>query len=375
MTAPLATNNDHISLIRAHFLHNLSCGFAKPGMGPGLWLPIKSETRISFELTTVPNLPTLRNRSEEVDSMQYPVVISSSEELMKSFLSGRKATTLRAYAQDMETFRSFLGAQDTNEAARALLNHGPAAANTLTLRYKNHMTDSGLKSATIARRLSTLRSLTQLARLQGLISWKIEIANPKVETYRDTRGVRASGFQKLTKHAERRNDVKGIRDRAILYLLHDLALRRSELIGLDREDLDLTNRTIRILGKGKTDKQTLSLPERTAQALAAWVEIRGDEPGALFTNLHRSDQIAGTRLSGTSLYRIVQGLGEKTDQKVTPHKIRHTAITQAVKKAQEAGLDVTRVLHFSRHANLKTLQTYIDNHEDYQGRIADLVAG
>ena len=61
--------------------------------------------------------------------------------------------------------------------------------------------------------------------------------------------------------------AKGIRDRAILRLLHDLALRRGEVVGLDAKDLDLEAGTVAVLGKGRTGKVNLSLPEPTREAL------------------------------------------------------------------------------------------------------------
>ena len=53
----------------------------------------------------------------------------------------------------------------------------------------------------------------------------------------------------------------------------------------------------------------------------------------------------------------------------------HTSISEAVRKVQAVGMDVTKVLQFSRHKDLKTLQVYIDSVEDVQGKIAELVAG
>ncbi len=135
---------------------------------------------------------------------------------------------------------------------------------------------------------------------------------------------------------------------------------RNEVISLDMDDVNLENKTVRVLGKGNSPKEILSLPKPTTEALSRWIQVRGNFVGALFVNFHRSDKISGTRLSSTSLYRVVRDLGEKTNQTVRPHGLRHTSITEAVAKAQAAGMDVTKVLHFSRHKDLKTLQVYID---------------
>jgi integrase/recombinase XerC len=116
------------------------------------------------------------------------------------------------------------------------------------------------------------------------------------------------------------------------------------------------------------------VPACTKNILAEWIEIRGSWEGPLFINLHHDLSIQGKRLSATSLHRIIRELGIKTGQKVRPHGLRHTSISEAVRKAQAVEMDVTKVLQFSRHKDLKTLQVYIDQVEDAQGKIAELVA-
>ena len=97
---------------------------------------------------------------------------------------------------------------------------------------------------------------------------------------------------------------KILRDRAALRLLYDLGLRRSEVVGLDVGDFDLDAGTISVVGKGHTQTTKLTLPGPTKEAIRQWLEARGTEPGALFTNLDRAGK--GYRLTGTSLYRIVR---------------------------------------------------------------------
>lgn len=304
---------------------------------------------------------------------QFPA--ETGNHIVDDFLRGRTETTLKAYRADMEAFAEYLRVSDTNEAARLFLSFEPARGNSVVLDYRNAMKDRGLQHSTINRRLSTLRSLTKLARMRGLINWNLEVENLKNRAYRDTKGPRESGFRRLQTQAERRQDPKGIRDTAILLLLHDLGLRRGEVCNLDFADVDLANNTLMVLGKGDNAKQGLTLPTRTAEALRAWIDVRGNHPGPLFTNLHRSEAIAGTRLTTTSLYRIICRLGEDTGQKVRPHALRHTAISTAVERAVEAGVtDLSKILHFSRHKNLKTLQVYLDDHENFQGRLAAVVA-
>ncbi|MGB6067935.1 MAG: tyrosine-type recombinase/integrase [Desulfomonilaceae bacterium] len=297
-------------------------------------------------------------------------------ELIKAFLPGKSPKTIEAYRRDLENFRQFLEASDMDHAARLFLSHGLYKANHLALKYKTFLSDDRkLQPTTVNRKLAALRSLTDMAYTLGMINWEVRVKNQKVNSAsRDTSGPGKTGVQKLQEEVSKRTDPKGLRDKALLHLLYDLALRRSEVVGLDLEDVDLERGTLRVLGKGRLQKETLSLPVRTIKILSEWIRCTGDFQGPLFVNFHHNPSIQGKRLSTTSLYRIIRDLGTQTGQKVRPHGLRHTAISEAVRKVQAVGMDVTKVLQFSRHKDLKTLQVYIDSVEDVQGKIAELVS-
>ena len=295
-----------------------------------------------------------------------------AEELLAAFLSGRSECTRRAYSQDLEDFGRFLGVDKVSEAAHLLLSRDHGNANALALAWKASLQERHLQAATINRRLAALRSLVQLARTLGIVPWALEVRNVRAESYRNTRGPGRSGVRLLLDEIERRKDKKAIRDRATLRLLYDLGLRRSEVVGLDVDDLDLDAGTVAILGKGRTQKTQLTLPGPTKEAIRQWLEARGTEMGPLFTNLDRAGK--GYRLTGTSLYRIVRRLGEQVGLKVRPQGLRHTAITEACKLAQAKGMGLEEVLDFSRHRDVKVLMVYRDRERDVQGQLATLVA-
>jgi integrase/recombinase XerC len=240
--------------------------------------------------------------------------------------------------------------------------------NIVALQYRKHLLEGGLQATTVNRRLAALRSLSAMARILGMIAWKLEIRNQRTEVYRDTRGPGKTGVQKLREEISRRTDAKGLRDKAILHLLCDLALRRSEVVGVDLEDVDLERGTLQILGKGRLQKEFLTISTRTRKTLKAWMDVRGDWEGPLFVNFHHNGSIKGKRLTSDGLYYVVKHLGKKTGQKVRPHGLRHTSISEAVRKTQAIGMDVTKVMKFSRHKNLNTLQVYVDAVEGAQGR-------
>jgi integrase/recombinase XerC len=154
----------------------------------------------------------------------------------------------------------------------------------------------------------------------------------------------------------------------LLRLLHGLGLRRSEVVAIDLEDVDLEGGAVWILGKGRTAKERLTLPEPTRAALAAWIKVRGPEPGPLFINFDR--RLKGRRLTGDGLYFLVRKLGAQAGFGVRPHGLRHGAITEALDITRG---DVRSVQKFSRHRDLRTLLVYDDNRLDLAGDVARLV--
>jgi integrase/recombinase XerC len=296
--------------------------------------------------------------------------------LVEAFFSDKKANTLRAYRRDLEDFRSFANAASVEEAAALLLSRGHGEANALALAYKADLRNRGNpkpSASTINRRLAALRSLVALGRTLGIVPWSLEVKGLKSKSYRDTQGPGRAGVRAMMDRAAVRDDAKGRRDRAALRLFHDLALRRGELAAMDIDDVDLKAGTVAVLGKDRNEKEVLSLPEQTREAIAVWLRARGHEPGPLFTNFDRARK--GRRLTGTSLYRIIRDLGAEVGLKTRPHGIRHTAITEACKAAQANGINLEEVRDFSRHADVRTLMIYRDRERNVQGQLASLVAG
>jgi integrase/recombinase XerC len=301
-----------------------------------------------------------------------PLIEINTQDLLDSFFSGKSERTIEAYRRDLEDFRQFLGAENINETARVFLSE-QGIANSIALSYTKRLIEKGLQSTTINRRLAALRSLSQMAKMLGMIPWTLQVKNRKIEAYRDTKGPGIENFKKILDLTETRGGVKGIRDKTILRLLFDLGLRRGEVVTLDVADLDLERKTIQVMGKGRTQKTELTLPAPTIASLTEWLKVRGDFSGPLFLNLDRARKGEG-RITGKSIYRLVRGLGEKIGIKTRPHGIRHSAVTEAVKKAQRNGMDLEEVLDFSRHKDVRTLMIYRDRERNVQGKLSELVA-
>ena len=308
--------------------------------------------------------------------LDLPVIQTQSSavtraDLMAAFFSGRNERTVTAYRQDLEDFSAFTKAQTINAASLLLLTGTHGEANAMAMAYKASLVDRGLQASTVNRRLASLRSLVKLSRTLGMIPWTLEVENLKAEAYRDTTGPGKQGFQRLIREVSRKQTKKAVRDRAVLHLLYDLGLRRGEAVSLNLDDWD--GHILSVLGKGRTQKTRLTIPEPTFLALKDWLLVRGSMPGPLFFNMDRAKKGDG-RISGTSVYRLVRALGEHIGIKARPHGLRHAAVTEACKLAQENGIKLEEVLDFSRHKDVKTLMVYRDRERNVQGQLAALVA-
>lgn len=295
---------------------------------------------------------------------------SSARRLVAAFLAGRSPATLRAYNADLAHFAAHLGVPTAEDAAEELLSRAAGPGNEMVLSYKNAMLDreKPLAPATVNRRLAALRSLVKLARMLGIASWSIEVDSVPSEAYRDTQGPGEARVRQMLERLAERGDAKGIRDYAIVVLLHDCALRRGELCSLDLEHFD-RDKGVYILAKGRRQRAWFPVPDDARDAVEDWISLRGDAPGPLFTALDGKNR--GHRLTGAAIYAIVSELGVDVGVKTRPHGLRHSGISSA---AALTNGNQQKTQAFARHANANTTQRYIDNKQDQQREVAQLVS-
>lgn len=296
-------------------------------------------------------------------------LLTFTRSLFDEWLAGKRPSTLRAYAGDLGDFAAFIG---TTAAAAVdlFVSLSKPEGMRVAMSYRDDMLARGLAAATVNRRLAALRSIVALANDTGRCEWRLTVKNVKAQAYRDTRGPGLVGFLALLQVAGGRSDVKALRDRAVLRLLFDAALRREEVASLDLEHVDFAAGTAQVLRKGKSAREARTLAPETLESIRVWVEARGREPGPLFFNLTR-DQSRRGRLSADGVYEIVRTLGAKLGQRITPHGLRHAAITHALEVTNG---NVLAVAKFSGHAKIETVRVYDDNRRDVAGDVTRLVA-
>jgi site-specific recombinase XerD len=155
------------------------------------------------------------------------------------------------------------------------------------------------------------------------------------------------------------NTIIGVRDRAILELLFSSGLRVSELVGLDKDHINLKRREFMVRGKGQKDRPIFISPEA-----AKWIEHylgrREDNTKPLFIRYSGNKQVDLTgnfhRLTPRSVQRIVAkyALLAGITKHVTPHTMRHSFATDIIMN----GGDIRSVQAMLGHSNIATTQIY-----------------
>jgi site-specific recombinase XerD len=155
------------------------------------------------------------------------------------------------------------------------------------------------------------------------------------------------------------NTPVGLRDRAILELLFSSGLRVSELVGLNRDHINLERREFMVRGKGQKDRPIFISPE-AADWLRQYLDSRRDDLDPLFIHYGgtRDDSGAGQyqRLTVRSVQRLVKRYAKLAGitKDVTPHTLRHSFATDLLMN----GADIRSVQGLLGHANISTTQIY-----------------
>jgi site-specific recombinase XerD len=153
--------------------------------------------------------------------------------------------------------------------------------------------------------------------------------------------------------------LNGLRDRAIIELLFSSGLRVSELVGLDRDHINLKRREFMVRGKGQKDRPIFISPEA-----GDWIEKylfkRHDNSKPLFIRYSGSKKVDNTgnfsRLTARSIQRMVAryALLAGITKHVSPHTLRHSFATDLLMN----GADLRSVQAMLGHSNIATTQIY-----------------
>jgi len=216
----------------------------------------------------------------------------------------------------------------------------------------------GVSARTVQRRLSALRTFCSFLVREHVLS-----ANPALDVQAPRVSRRLPQTLDVDQMARllafRSDEQLDMRDKAVMELFYSCGLRLSELVALDLNDLDLADRTVRVLGKGRKAR-IVPVGRYAVQALSGWLQERPALSAAGETAVFVSRR--GGRLRARSVQARIetwarrQGLGVH----VHPHMFRHSFATHLL----ESSHDLRGVQELLGHASLATTQIY--THLDFQ---------
>jgi len=259
----------------------------------------------------------------------------------------RSPLTVAAYERDLNEFVSFL--RETQGAAS--LKRVKA---TQIRQYIAHMFDTrAYDSRTVCRKLSSIRALYRFLKITGVLESDpaAAIPGPSVAKKRPAPLKVAEVMTLLRTSLAGRTDSARLRDTAILELFYASGMRRAEVAGVRLADVDLAERTIRVVGKGSKERAVV-INHAAADAIAAYLRVRprSADP-ALFLGR------GGKGLTPKHVWRIFRTIYRVSgiQKHATPHTLRHSFATHLV----ENGVDLETVRELLGHESLATTGVYL----------------
>ena len=259
--------------------------------------------------------------------------------------------TVKSYREDLTALADYLTEAHEGVCPR------PENISVLELRgYVAALSEAGYAATTIARRLASLRSFFRFGQREGWV--KINPAKP-LRNPRKPRNLphflSSEDVGRLLQ-APSPDDPMGLRDRAILETMYSAGLRVSEVVGLDRSDLDFDADVLRVRGKGRRERLS-PIGSYAVRALNRWLP---------FCRLHPNEATGpsapvfvnkfGRRLTTRSVARMLEKYLRATglDRRTTPHSLRHSFATHLL----NGGADIRSVQELLGHKSLVTTQIY-----------------
>lgn len=260
---------------------------------------------------------------------------------------GLSPRTVEAYGRDLLRWVEFISGQGRGAPE-------DVQREDITL-FLEEMRGRGLSPRSLARMTATLRGLQRFLADEGSYG-VLPIAD--LPTPRHGQALpRVLSQDEVARLLEQPmlEDPPGLRDRAILETLYGTGIRISELTGLDIEDMDLTDRELRVLGKGARER-VVPVGDAAAASMRRYLGsgrpkmARSASQRAVFLNQR------GGRLTRQGAWELVKKYAARAglEKKMTPHTLRHSYATHLL----ENGADLRYIQELLGHASISTTQIY-----------------
>ena len=258
--------------------------------------------------------------------------------------------TIRSYQRDLEHFSVHLQDKKLSRWAESKPHH--------IRTYASQIFIEGLGAKSIQRRLSAIRSFMNYLLREGMIKNNPAEGVKTPKAPKKLPGV--LDIQQISQLLDiQETDPVSLRDKAIMELIYSSGLRLSEIVRLNPIDLNLSDKSLTVIGKGDKTRM-LPIGNEAIKSLRSWLSCRNElanpEEEALFVGSR------GNRLSRRSIQSRIKHWARKNgiQQDVYPHLLRHSFATHML----EASGDLRAVQELLGHKDISTTQVY--THLDFE---------
>jgi integrase/recombinase XerD len=267
---------------------------------------------------------------------------------------GSSDNTIAAYRNDLTQFHAFVsqpGQLDEEGIWEDLTRDH-------LINYILYLKEREYASATVARKVAATKSFCHFLLRTGVIldDPAEDLDSPRVKKQLPQTLSPEEVDRLLALPAEAGRGPKALRDTALLELLYATGMRVSEIAHLSLDDIDLTNGTVRCVGKGSKER-VMPIYPKAIEAVQDYLEngraaLLGEDPDerTLFLNPR------GEQLTRQGLWLIIKSYARELglEDRVTPHTLRHSFATHML----DGGAGLREVQKLLGHANISTTQIY-----------------
>jgi len=245
----------------------------------------------------------------------------------------------------------------------------------VVVRYRMHLESRGLAANTINQQLAAVRRLAHEAADSGLLSPELAAGISRVKGvkqlgFRSGNWLSAEQSSEVLKHA-RGDSMRAKRDYAMLAMLFGCGFRRSELVGLELDEIQMRQghwAVVDLIGKGGHIR-TVPIPTWVKAALDQWTMAAGVTEGRIFRAVARAGKVWGTGISQNVVWYVVKICCERAGlEHIAPHDLRRTC----AKLCHTSGGELEQIQFLLGHASVQTTERYLGCKQNLGHPVNDL---
>jgi site-specific recombinase XerD len=245
----------------------------------------------------------------------------------------------------------------------------------VVVRYRMHLESRGLAANTINQQLAAVRRLAHEAADSGLLSPELAAGISRVKGvkqlgFRSSNWLSAEQSSVVLKHACG-DSMRAKRDYAMLAMLFGCGFRRSELVGLELDEVQMRQghwAVVDLIGKGGHIR-TVPIPQWVKAALDQWIVAAKVTEGRIFRAVARAGKVWGKGISQNVVWYVVKGCCERAGlEHIAPHDLRRTC----AKLCHTSGGELEQIQFLLGHASVQTTERYLGCKQNLGHPVNDL---